>query len=1065
MAGGSPVGLVYVEVALDYEPYTRGQRNLLKSVQSTTLNVEKSYTDLGIKSAKTFDLMRIRIQNAYDRIANDAKSTAGDIIAAETAKNKKLKQLNDQQFGAQTSLIAKLKSNWIAYSVAVYAIQRGLRAVKTEFTDFESALVDMGKVTDQPLEQIRKDIMSINPVLGDATSLVKGYYQTISAGVTDPARALNLLTTAAKAARAAHVDQSEVIKALTKMMAGFSGEVKTAADASDLLFRIEKLGQTTVSELVPIIGDISTASREAGVSQYEMAAAMSQITLTAGGTSEAATQYKAILMGLMKPNEKLTGLIQNLGFETSVAMVKQLGLADALQQIRGEADKAGVQIGKLFRSSEGMLGLASLSVDAFDTYRQKIEEVKEGAGGAERAFNSWELTSEALDKELDANFSRLMISLGGAIMPAFNEAIKGTNALMPTLSNLIREATKNFTEFWQAAGLASAGIISWWDAIKGGEGAAAALKKFNMGLSQTAKIFKIDENTKGWKLYESQIKETTKSVEKHNDSLDDTKSTLEELGKLEKKVWEDSVKALEKYDEEIAQAHEDMYQYELEQIRKKIKEQEEATRKGVEDQKKALEEQQREWENFYNRIEDYTADTFYRIFDGQLDSFSDFLDEMEDLFLKTLAQMLAKAAAEKIIVPVVASISDKILGTNFGAQTGPGYKFGSGIEGILGGDFSAANIGKSLFEGFGAFELGYQIGKWLKDTFFGGSKEPVYQARYESGIRYSPEKGFWGNPEKWTSWGDSGAQEVHQAIKRVYTESISTLNKIFGDFSPAVQKAMEPFIQYMQVDMWKNFDYSDATTNIQKFADKWQRTISNMFAQAMKAEPVMKVLREQLILDIGGSKAPLEYQLNAINAQYDEWRSNLEDLNATTTELIWLEDQRTDAIDAASVAMENNIATTEQLTNAWEGVARSIQDQIYSLTTGSLSPLPLTEQMGITRSAISSIYGAGSLSPDDIGTLQGLYNDLLTQGKQLYSPSDSGQIWRNPAMLEGQYESLFNETISALWGLSDLAGFAEKETETDVHLHLYIDGEEIGYSVAKQTLTNQELITAIQKLG
>ena len=443
--GGSPVGLVFVEVSMDYTPYTRAQKNLLKSVQSSTLNVEKSYTDLGIKSSKTFDLMRAKIHNAYNRISNDATASAKDIIAAETAKNKKLQQLNDQQFGAQTSFLTKLKKNWMAYSVGIYAIQRGLRAVKTEFTDFESALVDMGKVTDRPFDLIRKDIMSIDPVLGDSTSLMKGYYQTISAGVTDPVRALDLLKTAAKAASAAHVDQSEVIKALTKMMAGFSGEVKTAADASDLLFSIEKLGQTSVAELVPIIGDISTASREAGVSQYEMAAAMSQITLTAGGTSEAATQYKAILMGLMKPNEKLTGLIQNLGFTTSVAMVKQIGFADALQQIRGEADRTGVQIGKLFRSSEGMLGLAALSVDGFETYRQKIEEVGEGVGGAERAFNSWELTSEALDKELDANFSRLMIGLGGAIMPAFNEAIKGTNAAMPTLSYLIVSATKNFT--------------------------------------------------------------------------------------------------------------------------------------------------------------------------------------------------------------------------------------------------------------------------------------------------------------------------------------------------------------------------------------------------------------------------------------------------------------------------------------------------------------------------------------------------------------------------------------------------------------------------------------------
>ena len=113
MAQGHSIGTIFAEMDLDYEPYTRAQKRLLQDATSTTINIEKSYRDLGIKSAKEFDLMRAKINNAYTRIAGDAKASADDIIRAEKAKNEQLRRLNDQQFGHQTTLLEKLKKNWL----------------------------------------------------------------------------------------------------------------------------------------------------------------------------------------------------------------------------------------------------------------------------------------------------------------------------------------------------------------------------------------------------------------------------------------------------------------------------------------------------------------------------------------------------------------------------------------------------------------------------------------------------------------------------------------------------------------------------------------------------------------------------------------------------------------------------------------------------------------------------------------------------------------------------------------------------------------------------------------
>jgi len=160
--------------------------------------------------------------------------------------------------------------------------------VKTfkDFTEYESRLTDMAKVTGQSYEEIEGSIEGIDPILGNSTELMEGYYQVISAGVKDPVQALDLLTTSAETAKSAHVDQAEVVKGITKLMAGYEGSIKDASEAADLLFSIEKEGQTNVSELIPVIGGLAKISSDLNIEQKEMAASMATITKTAGSTAE-----------------------------------------------------------------------------------------------------------------------------------------------------------------------------------------------------------------------------------------------------------------------------------------------------------------------------------------------------------------------------------------------------------------------------------------------------------------------------------------------------------------------------------------------------------------------------------------------------------------------------------------------------------------------------------------------------------------------------------------------------------------------------------------------------------
>jgi hypothetical protein len=145
MAGGS-VGVIFAELDLDASRYTRGQQKLLQDATTTTLNIEQNFKNLGIKSSAEMDLMRQKIQNSFDMITNSAKASATDKLRAEQAYHDKLKALDEQQFGRQTSLLSTLKSNWIAFSAAaataIYAVNKAwdLAKVGAEYQEQQGIL-------------------------------------------------------------------------------------------------------------------------------------------------------------------------------------------------------------------------------------------------------------------------------------------------------------------------------------------------------------------------------------------------------------------------------------------------------------------------------------------------------------------------------------------------------------------------------------------------------------------------------------------------------------------------------------------------------------------------------------------------------------------------------------------------------------------------------------------------------------------------------------------------------------------------------------------------------------
>lgn len=280
---GKPVGTIFVELDMDQTKYTKAQQGILQSASTTALNVEKNWKILGEKSDVMYNAMRQSAINAYDMIKNKAGTSAAEIIRAEEAKNSRIKSLNEQQFGAQTSFLDTIKANWIAVSVAIYA-----------------AWSLIGKAFD----------------LAEAGAKVKSIEESFSIIAKSSGIAADTLIANLKRVTNATIDDSDLmIKANRMMIEGFSEiQVTQIGEAARMAARI--MG-TDVASAYDQISDAVVNLREKGLKTagfvIDFTAAYEKHAAQLGVTKEQLNEYGKQMAIVDALHEKYLERLKQMG--------------------------------------------------------------------------------------------------------------------------------------------------------------------------------------------------------------------------------------------------------------------------------------------------------------------------------------------------------------------------------------------------------------------------------------------------------------------------------------------------------------------------------------------------------------------------------------------------------------------------------------------------------------------------------------------------------------------------------------------------------------------------------
>lgn len=371
-----------------------------------------------------------------------------------TGKSGKLGSVMDRlgiSSKAATVAVIGLTAAAAGVATAVAGVTAVMIPAIAKMSAFKFEVVALARVTSQSLQEANEQILDLPGELGTPIELVRGYYSAISAGAESGKEALDLLTTASQAAKSAQIDLSVTIEALTKLMSGFQGEIKSASEASDLLFAIEQEGQTTFAQLAPVIGEVAALSKNVAVTNQEMAASFAQVTQTAGSTSQAATSVRSLFASFLRQTESLTKVLGKLNAETAVQLIQQDGLFPALRSIVKTANELGISYTDLFGSVEAVNAVLAIQSNNFQDVEAKIETMNNAAGRTQDAWDRFTGTIVASWQELFSELDKLLIKIG---------ELSGTKTqdLLKSLTNIVM-ATQDWIDAnqeWLAIGIQEA---------------------------------------------------------------------------------------------------------------------------------------------------------------------------------------------------------------------------------------------------------------------------------------------------------------------------------------------------------------------------------------------------------------------------------------------------------------------------------------------------------------------------------------------------------------------------------------------------------------------------------
>ena len=312
-----------------------------------------------------------------------------------------------------------------AFKAAGLVVGTALTASAREAIKFQSAMAEVSTLVGDTtnMDALADSVRDMSREFGIApVEEAKALYQIISAGASDAASQMELLTAANKLSIGGITEVETAANALTSTLNAYSLDASEAGRISDIMFATMKGGKTTISEISATLGNVVTIAAQTGVSFAELGASVATVTKAGVNTSQAMDGLRGVLSAVLKQSPQAVQAAEKLGINFNKAAIESMGFANWLEDVRVKTLGNAEAQAKLFGRVEALTQVMSLGANGGKEFASQLESMKTSAGATDEAVAKMMETTEFQLNRLKVSVQLMAESLGSELLPVVSQS-------------------------------------------------------------------------------------------------------------------------------------------------------------------------------------------------------------------------------------------------------------------------------------------------------------------------------------------------------------------------------------------------------------------------------------------------------------------------------------------------------------------------------------------------------------------------------------------------------------------------------------------------------------------
>ena len=403
----------------------------LDKLQTDLNSVDKRLKRLGAGTAAKSLNADFRNTTRSANKLGESVGKVGNLLAVMPTRGSAAMSGYTGALGTATTAMGGLSLATIGATAGIAALVgagAGLVAAVKSAGDLEARLAEVATIS----KDVANNIKGFSDQIGrlsiatrtDTGLLAEGLYQTISAGITDTADAMNFLEVSANAARAGLSSVGVAVSGLTSAVSAFGLEADDVGLVADKFFKTVEVGKLRFEDIASSIGSVAPLASQLGISLEELLAAGSALTLTGQTLSESFTNIQGVMNAVLRPSNEAVELAEQLGIEFSATALQTKGLTRFLKDLEIQAGGDVEVLGQLFGRIEGLRGVLALTGNQAESFAKNLNAIENAAGSAEKAVDIQNQTFEAQIALLKNQLSFALQTIGNELLPTVTDAVK-----------------------------------------------------------------------------------------------------------------------------------------------------------------------------------------------------------------------------------------------------------------------------------------------------------------------------------------------------------------------------------------------------------------------------------------------------------------------------------------------------------------------------------------------------------------------------------------------------------------------------------------------------------------